>query len=122
MKKNKFHITLITNGIKDEYNLLGEYDKDKNIISYYESNVLKSKLILDLNNKTLIKENIDYKITLKFKEKEKTLNEILLKKEDNILNIELETIKYLVNNKEIEIIYKMIDSNEIIEYKIEIGD
>ena len=30
MKKSKFHITLITNSIKEEYNLLGEYDKEQN--------------------------------------------------------------------------------------------
>ena len=119
MKLKKLHIILITNGDKKEYNLLGKCDEKT--ISYDESSTLKSNLTLDIEDKVLIKENIDYKITLKF-DSNTTNNEIWLKKEDKILNIELETIKYEVTESKIEIKYKILESEEIIEYIIEIGE
>ena len=66
VKKEKFHITLITDDNKEEYNLLGEYDRSNKIINYFESNSLRSKITLELDNQRLIKENIDYTITLNF--------------------------------------------------------
>ena len=120
MISKKLHIILITGNDKNEYNLLGKCDKDT--IIYSESGALKSNLTLDLKNKLLIKENIDYKISLKFDKKNNTTNEIYLKKEDKVLNIELKTIKYEVSSSKIEIKYEIIDSKEIIEYIIEIGE
>ena len=50
MKKIKLNITLITNQEKEEYNLLGEYDKENKIITYTESNNLLTTMIIDMNN------------------------------------------------------------------------
>ena len=119
MNLKKLHISLTANNDKKEYNLLGKYDGKT--ISYHESEKLRSKLILDIENRVLTKENIDYKITLNFNTKSSN-NEIFLKKEDKVLKLELETIKYEVNDSKIEIKYKIVDSNEIIEYIIEIGE
>ena len=120
MNLKKLHIILITDNTKQEYNLLGKCNKD--IISYNESGTLKSNLILNLKEKTLVKENIDYKITLIFDKDNITTNEVYLKKEEKILKLELETIKYEVTNSKIEIKYKVLDSEEVIEYIIEIGE
>lgn len=120
MKLKKLHIILITDSEKLEYNLLGKCDE--NTISYTESGALKSNLVFDLKENTLTKDNIDYKITLRFDKKKITSNEIYIKKEDKILNIELETIEYKLTKSKIELKYKIIDSNEKIEYIIEIGE
>ena len=48
MEKKKLHIKLN----HEEYTTLGEIDN--NVITYYESNKLRSKMIIDLNNETLI--------------------------------------------------------------------
>ena len=118
--KKRLHINLITNNNKNEYNLLGEYDKDANTISYYESNTIRSKYVLDLNNKILIKDNIDYKITLIFDENRITANEIFLKKENKTLTISIKTLKMNIDSNLIYIKYKIVESNEVIEYKLEI--
>lgn len=122
MKKEKFHILLITNSIKDEYNLLGNYNKENGLIEFYESNKLQSKITIDLKKHLLIKDNIDYKITLNLDLKKKTKNEILLKKENGIINIEVETKKFEFISNKLSMIYTIIDSNEEIIYEIEMGD
>lgn len=102
----------------ESYNTLGSF-KD-NIITYYESGRLKSKMTIDLKNKTLKKENIEYDIYLSFKDK-KTKNKISLKKENSFIEIEIETIKFIVNDNKVIINYKIIDSKEIVLLEIE-GD
>ena len=44
MKKRKFNIILITNQEKDEYNLLGEYDRENGIIYYNETKSLLTEV------------------------------------------------------------------------------
>ena len=45
-----------TNSSNDEYNLLGEYDREKRKIEFYESNNLRSKIGIDINNHILAKD------------------------------------------------------------------
>ena len=117
MKKNKFHIIIKTNDIEDEYNLLGSYNN--NIIEYYESNKLRSKINIDIDNKVIIKDNIDYKITLYLDKEEKGI--ILLKKEEKELELKLKVRTFSFKDNKLIMIYNIIDSNELVEYKIEIG-
>lgn len=121
MKKEKFHITLITSSNKEEYNLLGEYDKDSNIISYYESNSLRSKIVVDINKHLLIKENIDYKITIDLDVSNITKGKIELKKENQVLELEIKTNSFKFLNNNLTMKYTIIDSSEEIEYEIKIG-
>ena len=86
MKKRKLHIKLNNTS----FTTLGEVDD--NIITYYESNKLRSKMIIDLNKETLVKENIDYKISLDFKEN----NEIYLKKEQGKIDLNIKLLKFKV--------------------------
>ena len=122
MKKEKFHVLLITNSIKDEYNLLGSYDKEKELIEFYESNKLRSKITIDIKKHLLVKDNIDYKITLDLDIRNKTKGEIFLKKENGIVNIEVETKKFMLASNKLSMIYTIIDSNEEIVYEIGMGD
>lgn len=122
MKKEKFHVLIITNSIKEEYNLLGQYDRKNKLIEFYESNKLRSKITIDLDKHFLIKDNIDYKITLDLDIRNKTKGEILLKKENGVVNIEVETKKFSYDDNKLSMRYTIIDSNEEIIYEIEMGD
>ena len=111
MEKKKLHIKLN----HEEYTTLGEIDN--NVITYYESNKLRSKMTIDLNNETLIKENIDYKICLDFNKN----NEIFLKKENGKINIDIKLLKFKVSSDKVIINYIIVDSKEEILLEIE-GD
>ena len=111
MEKKKLHIKLN----HEEFNTIGEIDN--NIITYYESNKLRSKMTIDLNKETLVKENIDYKISLDFKKN----NEIFLKKENGKINIDIKLIKFKVDSKKVIINYQIVDSKEEVLLEIE-GD
>ena len=111
MEKRKLHIKLN----HEEFNTLGSVDN--NIITYYESNKLRSKMTIDLNKETLVKENIDYKISLDFKKN----NDIYLKKEDGKINIDIKLIKFIKDAKKVIINYQIVDSKEKVLLEIE-GD
>ncbi len=111
-----------TNSSNDEYNLLGEYDKENNIIEFYESNSIRSKINIDTNNHTLVKENIDYKITLDLDKSKETNGEVYLKKEDKTLNLTLKTNKFELKNNKLSMNYIILESDEEIIYEIEMGD
>ncbi len=122
MKKEKFHILMKTNSSNDEYNLLGEYDKENNIIEFYESNSIRSKINIDTNNHTLVKDNIDYKITLDLDKSKETNGEVYLKKEDKTLNLTLKTNKFELKDNKLSMNYIILESDEEIIYEIEMGD
>ena len=120
MKKEKLHVKLITDTNIEEYNLLGEYDRDNKIIIYYESNNLKSKMTINLKENTLEKDNIDYNIKLKFILNEISNGRILLKKEDKELDLELKTDKIVIKDDEIIFSYNIMGNNKV-ELNIKIG-
>ena len=122
MKKEKFHILMKTNSSNDEYNLLGEYDREKRKIEFYESNNLRSKIGIDINNHILAKDNIDYKITLDLDITKETNGEVYLKKEEKTLNLTLKTNKFELKNNKLSMSYIILEGNEEIIYEIEMGD
>ena len=111
-----------TNSSNDEYNLLGEYDREKRKIEFYESNNLRSKIGIDINNHILVKDNIDYKITLDLDITKETNGEVDLKKEEKTLNLTLKTNKFELKNNKLSMSYIILESNEEIIYEIEMGD
>lgn len=119
MKKRKINIILITSDKKEEYKLLGEYNSEKNIISYQESGDLLTEVVLDLNQNILIRENKDYYLQYKFIENEETENEMKLKDLNQSIKLKIKTEKFNVTNNKIEIIYTLLDSNETINYQIQ---
>lgn len=118
MKKKKLNIILITNEETKEYNLLGEYDKENNIIYYNENNDLVTKMEIDLNNNTLIRENKDYYIKYNLIENQETINKITIKELNQDLDIRIKTEKFEITENKIEIMYTLLDSNEKITYVI----
>lgn len=122
MKKEKFHVLIITNSIKEEYNLLGEYDRNNKLIEFYESNKLRSKITIDLTKHLLIKDNIDYRITLDLNINKRTKGEILLKRENGVVNIEVDTKNFTITDNKLSMRYIISDSNEEVIYEIEMGD
>ena len=111
MEKKKLSIKLN----HETFTTLGEIKN--NIITYYESNKLRSKMIIDLNNKTIEKDNIDYNIKLDFKKN----NEIFLKKENGKINLDIKLIKFDISTDRVIINYEIVDSKEIVILEIE-GD
>ena len=111
-----------TNSSKDEYNLLGEYDREKSVVEFYESNNLRSKISIDINNHCLVKDNIDYRITLDLDITKETNGKVYLKQEDKILSLTLKTNKFELKNNKLNMNYIILKSNEEIIYEIEIGD
>lgn len=119
MEKQKFIIKLVTSDNKEEYSLLGKYDQEKNIIYYQESKELLTDVSLDLNNRMLIRNNRDYYLKYKFQENEETENEIKLKDLNQSIKLKIKTEKFKITNNKVEIIYKILDSNETISYQIQ---
>ena len=122
MKKEKFHILLIINDIKDEYNLLGSYDKKENLIEFYETNKLRSKITIDLNKHILSKENIDYKIILDLDTSKETNGEVFLNKENGSIRLKIKTNTFDLTNNKLTMKYTILDSKEEIIYEIEMGE
>lgn len=118
MKKRKIKVTLITNDQKEEYNLLGKYDLSKNIIYYNENKSMQTKVTLDLNNKLLTRDNKEITLKLLFTNKE-TTNNLFIKDLNKYLTIKIKTEKYKLTTNSVEISYIILDSNELITYKIE---
>ena len=119
MKKEKFHISITNTSSVDEYNTLGQYDA--NTLEFYESDKLKSKINIDIKNKKLIKENIDYKIEMEFNKEKETECSIYLKKEDQSLKLRVVTLDFSFKDNILFINYNIIDSNESVTYKVYIG-
>ena len=119
MELRKIKVTLITNTTKEEYNLLGKYDLSKNIITYNENKQLQTKVILDLNSRSLTRDNKDLKVDLLFAENVETTNELFIKELNKYLTIKIKTEYYNLTENSIEIVYIILDSNDKITYKIE---
>lgn len=121
MKKEKLSVTITTNNLKEKYNLLGEYDRENSILTYYENNKLRSKMIIDINKKTIIKENIDYKITIELNLNKETTTKIKLSNVEQELNLKTKTKEFSLKNDLLIIIYSIIDSKEEVRLEIKIG-
>ena len=119
MELRKIKVTLITNTTKEEYNLLGKYDLSKNIITYNENKQLQTRVILDLNSRSLSRDNKDLKVDLLFDENGETSNELFIKELNKYLTVKIKTESYNLTENSIEIVYIILDSNDKITYKIE---
>ena len=115
MKKN-LQIHMLTSQGNVEYNLLGEYDVERNIIHYVDSDE-QTQMTLDLNHHKLIRENDNLRIECLFLEKETTTQKILLKENKQILEVPIQTKQFMVDNQEIKIEY-VVDNQDIIIYEI----
>ena len=119
MRKRKIHITFRTNSYDTEYNLLGEYDKEHNILTYLENSSLVTKVTIDLNQQELRRDNKDYQLIYHFLENEITDNSILLKEMNQKFCLKLKTEKFSFSQNKLEIIYILLDNEEKVIYQIE---
>lgn len=119
MKKRKMHITLRTNDVNEEYNLLGEYDEEHKVLSYQEKKELVTIVKIDLLKKCLSRENKDYSLHYHFQENKVTSNSFHLKEINQNMIIKIKTEKFLVTKNKIEIQYTLLDSNEKVNYQVE---
>ena len=89
----------------------------KNKITYKKDEV-KYTLIISENSITLIRESEDFKNILTFKEKRSILSEYIIKSNDMVLEINVETLSLKNTSKEIYIEYKIKETDALHKYKI----
>lgn len=119
MEKKKLLISLITNNSKEEYNLLGNYDSENKIIYYNENREIQTSMQIDLKNKILIRENKDIYIKYNFIDKKETSAIIRLKESNYETQVTIKTKKIVITDNKMSVVYKILDSNEIVNYEIE---
>lgn len=122
MNKVKLKITMISSNEKVENKVIGNYDKENKRLEYVDRQHLLTTMTLDLENKTLTRENKDYKIFYKFSESETTINNILMKDLNKELMMKIKTNKWSFNDNELVIDYTLLDGDETIIYKVKIEE
>lgn len=110
--EKKAKITLKNEEEVIKYELLIEFKNNK--ISYIENDSNNTNVLLDLNNRLLIRDNKELYLEYDFLNNKGV---VYLKELRNNMNINLNTIKYEITDNKIEIMYK-IDENSY-EYFIE---
>lgn len=119
MEKKKLKITIITNDSKSEYNTLGNYDKEKEILSYQEKLDLITNVLVKKKEKEIIRDNKDFNMKCYFDINKETTNTIYLKELDSTIDIKIKTVNYNYDNNKLEIEYILMDSKDKVYYKIE---
>lgn len=119
MKKKKLIIHLITSTTQEQYNILGEYDKENGKIIYQESKDLVTDVVLDLNNKILTRKNKDYCLNYHLLEGKVTENEVIINDLQKSLYLNIKTNKFEITDNKVEIKYSILDSNEKVHYIVE---
>lgn len=97
--KKQVSVTLKTKDETLEYKTNAILNQEKNTLSWIETDALKTHMILDFQNKNLIRENKELKMILTFD-----------KKKDKIMNCKLKGLKKEFRIK-IEIPYLKIEEN-----------
>ena len=92
--------------------------KKNNELSYYH-NKINHKLIIDNDKILLTRENEEFKNILEFSKNKTIQSEYILKENNYKVFINIKTLRLEKTTNTITIKYKIIDSNEIYEYKIE---
>lgn len=95
--------------------------KTKNKITYQEDDI-KSTINIGKNEVILVRENDEFKNVLIFSENETTITEYLLKENGFVVELHIKTISLIVNDNIIEIVYQVIETDNIYEYKIEMSE
>ncbi len=114
-KKIKVKIESIEEKTNEEYEVFSIINKNK--ITYKKDEV-KYTLIISENSITLIRESEDFKNILTFKEKRSILSEYIIKSNDMVLEINVETLALKNTSKEIYIEYKIKETDALHKYKI----
>ena len=95
--------------------------KKDNKISYIIDNT-KYILIIENNKVTLLRENNEFSNGIIFSENSTTTSEYYLKESSYSLEFNIETTKLIINKNKIDITYKIIESENIYNYVLEMSD
>lgn len=106
-KKNNETIIINTKGIKKD-----------NEISYIHDNI-NHKIIIKDDIITLTRENNEFLSKLEFTKDIDTKSTFLLKEKNAKVIFNIKTIKIENNSNSITIVYKVLETDELYEYKIE---
>ena len=95
--------------------------KNSNKISYIIDNT-KHKIIIDNNKITLLRENNEFSHGMIFEENNTHPSEYYLKESNYSLEFNIETTKLILDNNKIDITYKILESENIYNYVLEVSD
>ena len=95
--------------------------KNNNTISYIIDNT-KYKLILEDSKITLLRESNEFSHGMIFIENKINPSEYYLKESNYSLEFNIETTKIILDNNKIDITYKIIESDNIYNYVLEVSD
>ena len=95
--------------------------KNSNTISYIH-NKIKYKIIINENKITLLRENDEFSHGILFEENTKHKSEYYLKENSYSLEFTIQTIKMIIDKNKIDITYKIIESDIICNYILEMSD
>ena len=95
--------------------------KKDNKISYIIDN-RKYILIIENNKITLLRENNEFSHRMIFIENSTILSEYYLKESSYSLDFNIETTKLIIKDNKIDITYKIIESENIYNYVLEMSD
>lgn len=93
--------------------------KNKNSITYHNNDTIH-KLIIKNNKIIMIRENNEFTHTFNFELKKETKSEYYIKEYLTSIELMILTTKLLISDNRIEIIYKVLDSNEEYKYMIDL--
>ena len=117
--KVKAKLTNLTENKEDLINTNGI--KNSNIISYVNDNI-KHKIILDNNKVTLLRENNEFSHGIIFEENNTNNSEYYLKESKYSIEFNIQTIKLIIEKNKIDITYKIIESENIYNYVLEMSE
>lgn len=95
--------------------------KNSNTISYVNDNI-KHKIIIDSNKITLLRENNEFSHGMIFEENNTNSSEYYLKDSKYSIEFNIQTTKLKIDNNKIDITYKILESENIYNYVLEVSD
>ena len=117
--KVKGYLKNLTENTKELINTKGlNYS---NVISYIIDNT-KYKIILDNNKITLLRENNEFSHGMIFEENRQHHSEYYLKESNYSLEFTILTTKLILEKNKINITYKILESENIYNYVLEMSD
>ena len=111
MKETKIIVYSKLNNIEDNNEFLAV--RNDNLIKYID--LENNKMIIDIKNNVITRENIDYLFKI---DKKKKKIVITMKKHDKVFEKEIKTIDISLSNSKYSVKYLLTDENIINEYYV----
>lgn len=116
MPKVKIKVTTVSNNNENSYEIPAILQEEK--ILYREPDKKKTHVTFDYSKDLLIRDNKEISMIYKFNSRSNTIGNVEVKDLGRIINLNIETKRYLKNNKNVEISF-LVEEEEI-KYKIEV--